>query len=157
MQLPALQPSASVIGTTECRKTAATASGAGPRAVRGAVGEYIAIDWLDGPITEIARVDFAGRRSLMQIRALFVSVEHEGTWRRCVEIRLNRETLQAALDLLDGKPVQDHEDEWRAPDGSPAEAPTGRVQRGDQRERLARSPRRSPARTARSISTSCAA
>lgn len=83
------------------------------------ISAYTALDWYDGPLLEIACVDFANHDSMVQVRALCSvqkieqppSKELRGTvsgdepWTRAV-IRLTREELQSMLDLLDGKPVK---------------------------------------------------
>lgn len=94
---------------------------------RETVSEYIALSWYDGPLLEIARVDFAEPRSdgipdaLIQVCSLCTvrpeeappsaplrgAVSGEYPWTRAI-IRLGREDLQAMMDLLDGKPVKDY-------------------------------------------------
>jgi len=90
---------------------------------RATVSDYIALDWYDGPLLEIACVNFADRDRMMQVRSLCTVHEIEqppserlrGTisgkepWTRTV-IRLKRDDLQAMLDLLDGKPVKGFHD-----------------------------------------------
>lgn len=88
------------------------------------VGKYITLDWYDGPLLEIARVDFAEPRAdgvpkaLVQVCSLCTvfaeeqpprerlrgTVSGDEPWTRTV-IRLSREDLQDMMDLLDGKPV----------------------------------------------------
>lgn|SRR5512139_171408 len=82
------------------------------------VGDYIALDWYDGPLLEIASVDFANRDRMIQVQALCTlhddetdpverprgTVSGKDPWQRAV-IRFTREDLRAMLDLLDGKPV----------------------------------------------------
>lgn len=92
--------------------------------VRENVGGYIALDWHDGPLLEIARVDFPDHDRMVQVQSL-CTVHAEDTlptggpraivsgrepWTRCV-IRLTRTDLQAMVDLLDGKPVKGFHDE----------------------------------------------
>lgn len=90
---------------------------------RETVSDYIALDWYDGPLLEIARVDFADRDRMVQVCSLCDVHEIEqppserlrGTisgkepWTRTV-IRLTRDDLQAMLDLLDDKPVRGFHD-----------------------------------------------
>ncbi len=87
------------------------------------IGDYIALEWYDGPLLEIARVDFPGGHVLVQVCALCTvhpeetppSARLRGTvsgnhpWTRAV-IRLSRDDLRAMLDLAEGRPVTD----WRA-------------------------------------------
>jgi hypothetical protein len=89
----------------------------------GTVSEYIALDWYEGPLLEIARVDFADRDCAVQVCSLCTVHEIEqppserlrGTtsgkkpWTRTV-IRLTRNDLQSMMDMLDGKPVKDYND-----------------------------------------------
>lgn len=84
------------------------------------VGDYIVLDWYDGPLLEIARVDFSDGDRLIQVCSLCTARPEEtapterlrGTvhgdypWTRAT-VRLTREHLQAMLDLMDGKPVKD--------------------------------------------------
>jgi hypothetical protein len=84
------------------------------------VGEYIALDWYDGPLLEIARVDFADGDRLVQVCSLCTVhpeekppsdrlravVSGEDPWARAV-IRLSRADLLKMLDLVDGKPITD--------------------------------------------------
>ncbi len=81
------------------------------------VGDYICLDWYDGPLCEIARVDFGDDsppHSLIQIRTLGWVEDGDRTVpipvRAAVVARLDRETLQSMIDLLDGKPVKDIHD-----------------------------------------------
>jgi hypothetical protein len=81
------------------------------------VSDYIALDWYDGPLLEIARVDFADGDRMVQVCSLCHEIEQppserlrgtisgEEPWTRTV-LRLTRDDLQAMLDLLDGKPVK---------------------------------------------------
>ncbi len=101
------------------------------------VSDYIALDWYDGPLLQIATVDFEEPRldgvpkRLIQVctfctthfseasadEALAVSAQTgkrgatfgQGARTRAV-IRLSRDDLQAMLDLYDGKPVKDYND-----------------------------------------------
>jgi hypothetical protein len=90
---------------------------------RETVSDYIALDWYDGPLLEIARVDFADHDCMAQVRSLCTvhkieqppsarlrgTVSGEEPWTRTT-IRLTREDLQTMLDLLDGKPVKGFHD-----------------------------------------------
>lgn len=72
-------------------------------------GTRITIDWHDGPLCEITRLDFDDGEPLIELRSLGVV---EGTYPREVLVsRLDRRTVQAMLDALDGKPVKDFDDE----------------------------------------------
>lgn len=91
--------------------------------LRATVSDYIVLDWYDGPLLEIARVDFADRDPLVQVCTLCTvheieqppserlrgTISGEEPWTRTV-IRLTRDDLQAMLDLLDGKPVKGFHD-----------------------------------------------
>jgi len=82
------------------------------------VGPYIALDWYDGPLLEIASVDFEDVR-LIQVCTLCTVHDDEqppserlrGTmsgkdpWTRAT-IRLTRDDLIKMLDLADGKAVK---------------------------------------------------
>lgn len=86
---------------------------------RETVGPYIALEWYDGPLLEIARVDFDDRDRMVQVCSLCTvhdvetvpgerirgTVSGEHPWTRSV-VRLTREDLQAMMDLLDGRPVR---------------------------------------------------
>lgn len=94
------------------------------------ISDYIALDWYDGPLVEIARVDFPEPRvagvpdamihvcSLCTVHELEqppsgplrAMVSGDEPWTRSV-IRLTRSDLQKMLDLLDGKPVKGFHDE----------------------------------------------
>lgn len=88
---------------------------------RGTVGPAIAIEWYDGPLIEIARVDFHDRAPLVEITTSLVC-RVTGEWpRQTVVLRLSREHLGKMLDLVDGKPVEDYEGEiHQAADPVPA-------------------------------------
>lgn len=91
--------------------------------VGGAVGEYIAIEWHDGPLLEIAPVDFPDRDRLVQVHAVLTTIEGEPPW-QWVTTRFRRAELQAMLDVIDGKPVLDfHDVEHQT---KPANAPATR-------------------------------
>lgn len=91
-----------------------------------AVGDYIALDWYDGPLLEIARVDFPDGDRMVQVCSLCMVLADEappterlratvsGTepWTRTT-IRLTRKDLLNMLDLIDGKPVKGFFDEAR--------------------------------------------
>ena len=91
---------------------------------RETVSNYIVLDWYDGPLLEIARVDFADHDCMVQLRSLCTvckveqppskqlrgTVSGEEPWTRTI-IRLTREDLQTMLDLLDGKPVKGFHDQ----------------------------------------------
>lgn len=88
------------------------------------IGTYIALDWYDGPLLEIARVDFADADRMIQVCSLCTVTPEErppsdrlrGTasgeepWTRTV-IRLSRGDLCKMIDLIDGKPVRGYLDE----------------------------------------------
>lgn len=46
-------------------------------AVRDTVGPYIALDWYDGPLLEIAHVDFEGRDRMIQVCTLCTAHDDE--------------------------------------------------------------------------------
>lgn len=72
-------------------------------------GEVITLDWHDGPLCQISRLDFEDDKPLVQVRSLGWS---EGSHPREMHVvRLDREQVQAMLDLLDGKPVEDFDGE----------------------------------------------
>ena len=87
------------------------------------VTDYIALEWYDGPLLEVARVDFVDRDSpkpMVQVCALCTVKAIEGPpsaglraavsgdepWTRAT-IRLTREDLVKMLDLIDGKAIED--------------------------------------------------
>jgi len=88
------------------------APAAPPRAAprgRGTVGPAIAIEWYDGPLLEIARVDLDHHDPLVEITTSLLC-RVTGEWpRQSVVLRLSREHLAKMLDLVDGKPVEDHD------------------------------------------------
>jgi hypothetical protein len=74
-------------------------------------GLTIILDWYDGPLCEIAPVDFSdGHRLVLVSQFVCGEVEELRGGAKWAGLRLDRETLQAALDLLDGKPVADYQD-----------------------------------------------
>jgi hypothetical protein len=89
------------------------------------VSDYIVLDGYDGPLLEIARVDFTEVCRMVQVRSLctFHEIEQppgerlrgstsgKKPWTRTV-IRLTRDNLQAMLNLLDDKPTVSIRDEW---------------------------------------------
>jgi hypothetical protein len=82
------------------------------------VGPGIVLDWYDGPLLEIMLVTYASGNKLVQVDTCLCQIEEAGPWPRAT-IRLSRENLQAALDLLDGKPVTDfHGEVIVCPEGS---------------------------------------
>lgn len=94
-----------------------------PSNSRETVSDYIPLEWYDGPLLEIARVDFVDRDCMVQVCSLCTvhkieqppgeplrgTVSGDDPWTRAI-IRLTREDLQAMLDLLDGKPVRGFHD-----------------------------------------------
>ena len=83
----------------------------GPGTV-GRYGRWICLDWHDGPLSEIALVTFDDGDKIVEIKTL-------GGWRDgdqsrlipLTRLRLDRETLVAMLDLIDGKPVKGFHDD----------------------------------------------
>lgn len=84
----------------------------------GIVGPSIALEWYDGPLLEIAKVDFPDGKHLVEIDTCLYALKTPDNSpvqspipreQRAV-IRLSRGELQAMLDLLDGKPVKDFHD-----------------------------------------------
>lgn len=78
---------------------------------------WTCIDWYDGPIEEIAVVTFNSGHKLVEIKAQhgwvgedFLVRGRDGHKVFYNHMRLNRETLVAMLDLLDGNPVKDFHD-----------------------------------------------
>jgi hypothetical protein len=90
------------------------------------VTTYISLEWYDGPLLEIARVDFSDRDAMIQVCSLCTvhpeetdpssslrgAVSGEAPWERAT-IRLTRSDLLKMLDLIDGKPIEDFHDEMR--------------------------------------------
>jgi hypothetical protein len=72
-------------------------------------GPRITLDWYDGALSEIRRIDIEGVEPLVQVHSLGWS---EGSYPHEMHVmRLNREKVQAMLDMLDGKPVKSWEDQ----------------------------------------------
>ncbi len=82
------------------------------------VGPAIALEWYDGPLIEIARVDFEKREPLVEVSTSLVCRVTEEPPRQTVVIRLSREHLVKMLDLVDGKPVEDYEGAVHQPAGA---------------------------------------
>lgn len=90
---------------------------------RGVVGKYISLDWYDGPLLEVASVDFPDRDRMVQVCALCTTtpieappterlrgtINGEHPWERAT-LRLTREDLQKMLDLIDGKSIKGFHD-----------------------------------------------
>ncbi len=81
-----------------------------------AYGEWICLEWYDGPLSEIALVTFDDGHKLAEIKA-------QGGWRgedyrvgfngeqfHVNHMRFDRATLVALLSLIDGRPVKDYTD-----------------------------------------------
>lgn len=66
------------------------------------VGTYVALDWYDGPLVEIAPVVLADGDRMVQVRSLCLG---DDPWQQAM-IRLTREDLRKMLDMIDGKPVR---------------------------------------------------
>ncbi len=75
--------------------------------VTESIGPAVALEWYDGPAVEIALVTDGPEQWLQLVTTRPVAVEGER-----VTLWLTRENVQAALDLLDGKPVTDYRGEW---------------------------------------------
>lgn len=89
-------------------------------AVSETVSDYVILDWYDGPLCEIARVEFANDDPMVQICSLCTvkpvettpsaplraAVSGDDPWTRAT-IRLTRADLVKMLDLVDGKPIED--------------------------------------------------
>ena len=85
----------------------------------------------DGPLIEIARVDFDDRDPLVEISTSLVCRVTGEPPRQTVVLRLSREHIVKMLDLVDGKPVEDHDeaihqaaDPAGGPSSSTEDAPT---------------------------------
>jgi len=82
----------------------------------GEYGDWICLDWYDGPLTEIARVAFKDGHTLAEIKCQggWVGTDYrtgrDGAKFFVNHMRFDRETLVAMLDLIDGKPVKDFHD-----------------------------------------------
>lgn len=80
-------------------------------------GDWICLDWYDGPLEEVALVTFDDGNKLVEIRTQggWVGEDYRevgfGEKLHVNHMRFNRETLVAMLDLIDGKPVKDFHDE----------------------------------------------
>lgn len=70
--------------------------------------KFVCLDWYDGPLRSIRRVDFVGEHpseSLVEVRTTLARVVGNDYY-----MRLSREDLVQMLALLDGKPVEDFHD-----------------------------------------------
>lgn len=80
-------------------------------------GDWICLDWHDGPFSEIALVTFDDGNHLVEIKSQggWVGEDYRTGWNGekfyVNHMRFDRETLVAMLDLIDGKPVKDFHDE----------------------------------------------
>lgn len=73
------------------------------------IGLAIALEWHEGPLLEISLVTLSPGMpydKLVQVDTLLCTIEGERA-----TVRFSRENLQAALDLIDGKPVTDYHGE----------------------------------------------
>jgi len=83
------------------------------KADRRSYSEWICLDWYDGPLTEIALVTFSDGHQLVEVKDQGgwvgddYRVGKDGEKFFVNHMRFDRPTLQAMLDLLDGKPVKD--------------------------------------------------
>lgn len=83
-----------------------------PMAV-GRRGLWIALDWYDGPIIEIARITYEDEpKTLVEVRS-FGWQDPDETGK--IRVRFDRDELVKMLDLLDGKPVLSWKDELEGP------------------------------------------
>lgn len=79
--------------------------------------EWICLEWYDGPLSEVALVTFPDGSKLAEIKCAGGWVGEDYRVGKNDEkfyvnhMRLDRETLVAMLDLIDGKPVKDFHDE----------------------------------------------
>ena len=80
----------------------------GAKPLREWTGDFVSLDWYDGPLLEVARVQFArpGGEPLIEIRGRQFDFLHEDPVGERM-IRVSRSDVQAMLDLLDGKHVVD--------------------------------------------------
>lgn len=74
-------------------------------------GPEITLDWYDGPLCTIRRIDF-DESTVMDTQPIvevetFAADTHEERGCTMARVRLDRKTIQAMLDALDGKPVRD--------------------------------------------------
>jgi hypothetical protein len=80
-------------------------------------GDWICLDWYDGPLSEIALVAFDDGKKLVEIKSQggWIGTDYRvgfnGEKHFVNHMRFDRETLVAMLDLIDGKPVKDFHDE----------------------------------------------
>jgi hypothetical protein len=85
--------------------------------VSSETGDWICLDWYDGPLTEIAVVTFADGDKRVQMRTFGGWVGEEsriganGESFSMSHMRFSRDELAAMLDLIDGKAVRDFFDE----------------------------------------------
>lgn len=74
-------------------------------------GPEITLDWYDGPLCTIRRIDFDATpgipASVLCEVETFAAETHEERGVTMARVRLDRETLQAMIDAIDGKPVTD--------------------------------------------------
>jgi len=88
-----------------------------PSAKGRTYGPWICRDWYDGPISEIALVTFDDGQKLVEIKTqggwvgTNYRVGQSGKKFYVNHMRLDRETLVAMLDLIDGNPVKGFHDE----------------------------------------------
>lgn len=79
-------------------------------------GNWICLEWYDGPLSEIAVVTFDDGHKLVEIKTqggwkgADYRVGQNGQKFHANHMRFDRETLVAMLDLIDGKPVKDFHD-----------------------------------------------
>jgi len=77
---------------------------------------WICLDWYDGPLSEISIYE-TGREPLVEIRTVGgwvgegYRVGADGEKHYDNHMRFDRRTLQAMLDLIDGKPVKEWHEE----------------------------------------------
>jgi hypothetical protein len=77
--------------------------------MREMIGPAIALEWHDGPLLEISLVTLSPGMpydKLVQVDTLLCTIVGERA-----TVRLSRQNLQAALDLIDGKSVTDYHGE----------------------------------------------
>jgi hypothetical protein len=89
----------------------------------GKVGEFITLDYQDGPLLSAALVEFDksfDEHSLIEIECTPYEVNDVRVPPRPItraKFRLGRNDLQRMLDMLDGKDVTDFNDDLRTPQG----------------------------------------
>ena len=72
----------------------------------GKAGEPICLEFYDGPLTEIVLITFDDSPPLVELQTYLVAeIKGEPPWQH-VRVRLDRDEIQAMLDMIDGKHVK---------------------------------------------------